>query len=74
LALISPRTQIHTFEDAEEAGRNFVASIASAYRLSTYKITISEIIEEMLELDRLLQLKDRGNYGRKPGIQHVKRQ
>jgi hypothetical protein len=57
--LISPRTQIHTYEDAEEAARNFAASIASAYRLSTHKIPLSEPNEELPELDRLLQLKRR---------------
>jgi hypothetical protein len=41
--LISSRIQIHTFDDAEAAAaRNFVAFIASAYRLSTHKITLSE--------------------------------
>jgi hypothetical protein len=47
------------FDDAETAVRNFAASIASAYRLSTYKITIPDLNEELPELDRLLQLKHR---------------
>jgi hypothetical protein len=38
---------------------NFAASIASAYRLPTHKITLSELNEELPELDRLLQLKHR---------------
>jgi hypothetical protein len=57
--LIEPRTQIYTFEDAKEIARKFAASIASAYRLSTNKITPSELNEELPELDRLLQLKHR---------------
>jgi oligoendopeptidase F len=60
--LISPRTQNHTCEDAEERARNFAASTAStasAFRLSTNKISLSELNEELLELDRLPQLKHR---------------
>jgi hypothetical protein len=57
--LISPSTQIHTFEDAEQTALIFAASIASAYRLSTHKITLSELNEELPELDRLLQLKNK---------------
>jgi hypothetical protein len=51
---ISPRTQIHTFQDAEEAARNFAASITST--LSMHEITLSELNEELSELYRLLQL------------------
>jgi hypothetical protein len=57
--LISPSTQIHTFEFAEETARIFTASKASAYRLSTHKITLSELNEELPELERLLQVKHR---------------
>jgi hypothetical protein len=57
--LISPRIQINTFDDAETTARNFAASIASAYRLSTHKITIPDLTEQLPELDRLLQLKCR---------------
>jgi hypothetical protein len=56
---ISPENQIHTLEDTEKAARNFAAFIASAYKLSTHKITLSELYEELPELDRLLQLKHR---------------
>jgi hypothetical protein len=56
---ISPETQIHILEDDEKAARNFAASIASAYSLSTNKFTLSEIYEELPELDRLLQFKHR---------------
>jgi hypothetical protein len=55
--LISPSTQIHTFKDAEGTARKFTASVASAYRLSTHKITLSEINEELPEYERLLQRK-----------------
>jgi len=57
--LISPRIQIHTCVDAEQTARNFAACIASAYRLPTHKITLSELNEELPELDRLLQLRQR---------------
>jgi hypothetical protein len=57
--LISPRTQTHTFEDAEKSARNFAASIALAYNLSTHKITIPDVTEKLPELDRPLQLKYR---------------
>jgi len=45
--------------DAEQTARMFAASIASTYRLSTHKITLSELNEELPELHRLLQLKQR---------------
>jgi hypothetical protein len=57
--LISPSTQIHTFKDAKETARKFTASMSSAYRLSTHKVTLSELNEELPELERLLQLKHR---------------
>jgi hypothetical protein len=57
--LISPRIQIDTADDAEGAACNFAASIASAYRLWSCKITLSEINNKLPELDRLLQLKER---------------
>jgi hypothetical protein len=57
--LISPRTQIDTSDEAERAGCIFAASIASAYRLSTGNIILSEIKKELQELDRLLQLEQR---------------
>jgi hypothetical protein len=43
--LISPKIQIHTLADAEQTARKFTASIASAYRLSAHKITLSELNE-----------------------------
>jgi hypothetical protein len=35
--LVSPRMQINTWAEANKAAREFTASIASAYRLSTSK-------------------------------------
>jgi hypothetical protein len=52
--LVSLRIQI---DAAERAACNFASSIASAYRLSTRKITLSKLNNELPELDLLLQLK-----------------
>jgi hypothetical protein len=41
--LISPRTEINCGVEADKAALEFAASIASAFRLSTSKITISVI-------------------------------
>jgi hypothetical protein len=38
--LISPRIQIYSSEEADKAACNFAAPLASAYGLSTRKITI----------------------------------
>jgi hypothetical protein len=58
-----------------KAARDFTASFASAYRLSTRKVTLSDDNTDFSDLDRLL-LKRRGyeNCGRKAGIQHVNQQ
>jgi hypothetical protein len=40
--------------EADKAARDFTASIASAYRLSTNKITLSDINNDIPGLDRLL--------------------
>jgi hypothetical protein len=55
--LISLRIQIDTVDVAERAVYNFAASVASAYRLPTRKITLSELNNLLPELDSLLQLK-----------------
>jgi len=57
--LISPRIQIDTADDTERAACNFAASVASTYRLSSRKITLSELNNELPEIDRLLQVKRR---------------
>jgi hypothetical protein len=38
--LISPRIEINSEVEADKAARDFTASIASAYRLSTSKVTL----------------------------------
>jgi hypothetical protein len=40
--LISPRLEINTGIEADKAARDFTASIALAYRLSTTKVTLSD--------------------------------
>jgi hypothetical protein len=57
--LISPRIQIHMVVDAEHTARKFAVSLASVYRLSLHKITLSELNEELPEVDCLLRLKQR---------------
>jgi len=57
--LISPKIQIHTLADAEQTARKFTASIASAYRLSTHKLTRSDLNNALSGLDNFLQLKRR---------------
>jgi Mg/Co/Ni transporter MgtE len=52
--LISPTIKIHTADDSEGAAGNFAASVASAYRLSTRKVTLSDLNNELPELYRLL--------------------
>jgi hypothetical protein len=55
--LISPRIEINSGVEADKAARDFTASIASAYRLSTNKVTLSNINKDTPELDRLLKHK-----------------
>jgi hypothetical protein len=50
--LISPRLQITSGAEADKAVRDFTAS---AYRLSTSKITLSDINNDLPGLDRLLK-------------------
>jgi hypothetical protein len=57
--LISPRLEINTGVEAYKAAREFTASIASAYRLSTSKVKISDVKLELPGLDRLLKQKHR---------------
>jgi hypothetical protein len=42
-----PRIEIHSGIEADKAARDFTASVASAYRLSTSKITISEVNSDL---------------------------
>jgi hypothetical protein len=56
--LISPRIEINSEEEANKAVRNFTATIASAYRLSTSKVMFSDINNHDLPgLDSLLKHK-----------------
>jgi hypothetical protein len=57
--LISPRSQINMGVQADKAACNFTASIALVYRLSTGKITLSDINSDLPGLDRLLKQKQR---------------
>jgi len=48
--LIPPRIQIDTVEEGEKAAPAFIASIASANRLSTRKLTLSDLNNELSSL------------------------
>jgi hypothetical protein len=52
--LISPRIEINSGAEADKVAHVFTASIASAYLLSTSKITLSELNNDLPGLDRLL--------------------
>jgi hypothetical protein len=57
--LMSPIIEIKSGIEADKAARDFTAYIALAYRLSTNKITLSIINNDVPGLDRLLQKKQR---------------
>jgi hypothetical protein len=57
--LISPKIKIKSGVEANKAARDFSASIASAYRLSTSKITLLDLNNDLPGLDRLLKHKQR---------------
>jgi hypothetical protein len=57
--LISPRIKINSGAEADKAARASTASVASAYRLSISKITLSELNSDPPGLDRLLRYKKR---------------
>jgi hypothetical protein len=57
--LISPRIQINLGEEADKAACDFIASVASAYRLSTRKITLSDLNNDLPGLESLLKYKRR---------------
>jgi hypothetical protein len=59
LWLISLSIQTDTFEEAKIAAINFTASIASAYRLPTCRLTYWELNNELPGLNHLLQHKIR---------------
>jgi hypothetical protein len=53
--LVSPRIQIKSEVDADKSMSDFTASTALAYRLSTSKITFSELNNDLPGLDQLLK-------------------
>jgi hypothetical protein len=53
--LISPRNEINSRVEADKAERALRANIASSYRLSTSKITLSELNNDLPGLNRLLR-------------------
>jgi hypothetical protein len=55
--LVSHRIQINSEAEADKAARDFTASIASAYRLATSKVTLSDMNSDLPGLDRLLKHK-----------------
>jgi hypothetical protein len=57
--LISPKIEIASEVEVDKAARDFTASIASAYRLSTSKITLLDLNNDIPGLDRLLKHKQR---------------
>jgi hypothetical protein len=57
--LISLRTDINPGIEADKAALEFTASIASAYRLSTSMVQLSELNSNIPGLDRLLKHKKR---------------
>jgi hypothetical protein len=57
--LLSLRIQSNLGKEADKAARDFTASIASAYRLSTSKITLSDLNKDLTGLESLLKHKRR---------------
>jgi hypothetical protein len=57
--LISPKVEIKSGVEADKAAREFSAFIASAYRLSTSKITLLDLNSDLPCLDRLLRHEQR---------------
>jgi hypothetical protein len=57
--LISPRIEINSVVEADLAARNFAASVASGFRLSTSKITLSDINNDLPSLDPFIKQKQR---------------
>jgi hypothetical protein len=54
--LISPRIQINWGQEADKAARNFTAAVASAYRLSTNKLTLADLNKDPLGLESLINI------------------
>jgi hypothetical protein len=54
---ISPKIQINSEQEADKAARDFTASIASAYRIATSKITLLDVNKDMPGVENLLKHK-----------------
>jgi hypothetical protein len=52
---MTPKIEINSEVEADKAARDFTASIASAYGLSTSKVALSDINNYLPGLDRLLK-------------------
>jgi hypothetical protein len=52
---ISPKVEINLWVEADKPARDFTASFASAYRLSASKITLSNINNDLRDLDQWLK-------------------
>jgi hypothetical protein len=57
--LISPQVKINSGVEADKATRDFTAYVASAYRLSTSKVTLSDIHNDIPGLDHFFKHKQR---------------
>jgi hypothetical protein len=57
--LISPEIQIYSEEDADKVACDITASTASAYKIATSKITLSDINNDIPGLENLLKHKRR---------------
>jgi hypothetical protein len=57
--LTSPRIQANVGEEADKVAHNFTASISSAYRLSTSRITPPDLNKDQHGLESLLKCKQR---------------
>jgi hypothetical protein len=57
--LVSPRIKINSGVEADNAARDFTATIASAYRLSIYKVILSDLNSDLPSLDLLLKHKQK---------------
>jgi hypothetical protein len=55
--LIHRRLQANTVEEGQRAASTFTASVASACRLATHKLTLSNLNNAHSGLDHFLQLK-----------------
>jgi hypothetical protein len=57
--LIYPRMEVYSTVEANKVARDFLASVASAYSLSTSRVTLSDLNNYLPEIERLLNFKNR---------------